>query len=128
MILICCPFLSCKDALSEQNIYGEWKGSFQNNELFIRFDRGNSCELLFRDEFSGTTKIINGTFVLDFSKAPIPLSIENIPQRNNPLHSILEFIDADSIRIATFSMRRKLRPIFFDKSNSINLKKMKSNN
>jgi hypothetical protein len=110
---------SCIKAPQQEDIYGSWRGEYQGQLLFFRFNRDGTCVLSFTDHDSGSSKTLNGNFSTDFSKIPRPLTIRNIPQLNHPLHTILEFMGNDSIRIAYFAPRLKLRPISFDKNRSI---------
>ena len=61
----------------------------------------------------------------NLSKEPVLLSIRNIPSINHPLHTIVEFVDINSIRLASFAPRWKVRPISFDRNTSMNLKRVK---
>ena len=63
-------------------------------------------------------------YELNILKRPIPLSIHNIAQLNHPLHTIIEFISDDSIRIAEFSPKLKLRPISFVTGNELHFKRI----
>ena len=77
-----------------------------------------------KDNINDSKKVLEGKFEIDFSKKPIPISIRNIPDINYPLHTILEFVDKDSIQLAMMSPRWRLRPISFDLKTSINLKRI----
>ena len=107
-----------------EDIYGVWKGEYFEKELIIQFSQDGKGELTFKDNNSNSVDTINGDFVIDFSKKPIPLSIINIPQLNHPLHTILEFIEVDSIKLGDFVPRGKLRVVSFEQSKSINLKRI----
>jgi hypothetical protein len=79
--------------------------------------------LKYYNDQSNNLVTLNGNFEFDLTKRPIPLSIRNIPQLNHPLHTIIDFVDEDSIRMASFSSKWRLRPISFIDENTINLKR-----
>ena len=113
--------VSCNNLNTDANIYGNWKGIYNDHELSFVFKSDNTCVFNFFDKQSNMFKTINGIYELDFSKNPIPLSIRKIPQLNNPLFTIIEFIRDDSIRIAEFTPKWRLRPISFVNGKTINL-------
>ena len=110
--------------IQKNKIYGQWKSEVNGQEFKVRFSTDGTCILTFKDNDSSLVQILNGDFEISLSKNPIPLSIRNIPNISYPLHSILEFIGDDSIRLAQFSPRWKLRPISFDRNTSINLNRV----
>ena len=122
--LLCILFVSCSNLKNETSIYGNWQGTYQNKEISFVFNTDKTCLLKFVDKQSNIIDTYDGVYELDFSKKPIPLSIRNIPQLNNPLHTIIEFIGNDSIKIAEFSPRWRLRPISFEKGKVMNLKRI----
>lgn len=62
--------------------------------------------------------IFTGSYSLDFTKRPIPLSITNIPQLDHSLFTILEFQNINSIKLAQFAPKWKFRAVSFDKRNT----------
>jgi len=108
----------------QEDIYGFWKGEHHGKELVFRFNGDGSCELGFKDNISGSSRVLNGNFEADFSKKPITLSIRNIPQLNHALHTIVDFRGDDSIRVAPFAPRWRFRPISFDRKTSMNLRRV----
>ena len=124
IILSVCTIISCRKTPCQEDIYGVWKGEFQGKELLVKFERDQTCVLSFMNKESNSVEILNGNFEIDFSKKPIPLTVRNIPQLNHPLYTIVEFIRSDSIRLASFSPRWRLRPISFNRSTSINLERV----
>ena len=116
--------VSCNNLVTEANIQGSWKGNLNDHELSIVFKSDYTCVLKYFDEQSNELQTVNGNYELDFSKKPVLLSIRKIPQLNYQLHTIVEFIGNDSIRIATFSTKWRLRPISFKTGETINLKRI----
>ena len=125
IILSACMIVSCGKIPCQEVIYGVWKGEFQGKELLFKFESDQTCVWSFRNKESNSVEILNGIFEIDFSKKPITLSVRNIQQINHPLHTIVEFIGSDSIILAHFSPRLKLRPITFNRNTSIILKRIK---
>ena len=96
--------VSCNNLNINANIYGNWEGIYNEQELSFVFNPDKICVLKFVDKQSNLVEAINGEYELDFSKKPIPLTIRNIPQLAHPLYTIVEFISDDSIRMAKFSL------------------------
>ena len=117
--------LSSFEVNGEKYIYGLWKGKHSGQEFMFRFNIDETCVLSFKDNASDSTRVLNGNFEMNLSKKPVPLSIRNSPSINHPLHTIVDFIGDDSIRLAEFSSRWKVRPISFDRNTSINLNRVK---
>lgn len=110
-----------------EGIYGVWEGVYQGDELSFTFNTDGTCLLSFNDNVTGETEEIRGTFELNLSKNPIPLSINNIPQITNGLYTIIEFTDEDSLKIADFSPRWRLRPLSFESGTYMRLKRVQGN-
>lgn len=117
--------ISCGRLTSEYVLYGTWKGELNGNELLFKFKSDHTCVLKFFDKQSNKFEILNGNFEMYFSKKPIALSVRNIRQLNHPLHTIVEFIGSDSIILAHFSPRWKLRPVAFNRNTSMILNRIK---
>ena len=124
IILSVCTIISCGKIPYQEDIYGVWKGEFEDKELLFKFESDQTCVLSFTNKESNSVEILNGNFEIDLSKKPISLSVKNIPQLNHPLYTIVEFIGSESIRLASFSPRWRLQPISFNRSTSINLKRV----
>ena len=124
-VLILLLLASCNNSYERANIHGNWIGSFNDHELLFIFRKDSTCFLKFFNEQSNAYDSINGNYELDYSKKPIPLSIQNIPELSYSLHTIIKFIEHDSVRIAEFSSRWRLRPITFDADKTMNLKRVK---
>ncbi len=116
--------ISCDNLETYTDIYGIWQGEHKNKQLTFVFDRDKTCILTINDKQSKIVEKIDGNYQINFRKNPIPLSIHSIPQLNHPLHTIIEFIRDDSIRIAEFSPKLKLRPISFVTGNELHFKRI----
>ena len=116
--------ITCNNLNTETNIYGNWEGSYNAHKVSFAFKNDKTCIYKYFDKQLGKFEIINGDYKVEFSKNPISLSIRNINQLNHSLYTIVEFIGGDSIRIAGFSPKWKLRPIAFEISKTINLKRI----
>ena len=119
--------LSCDKIPSQNNITGIWKGRHLELELTFEFNHDGTCNIIVKDNTSDSIQILNGNFMMDLSKKPISLSIRNIPQLNHPLHTIVEFLGTESIRLGNFAPHWRIRNISFDQNKSIILKKNKLN-
>jgi len=125
-ILISALFVNCSKINQNFNIYGEWAGSYNEQRITIVFKTDNSCELNYFDNTDNSIKIITGEFRMDFTKRPIPLTIAKIPQLTYTLNSIVEFSNDNTIKIAEFSPKWRLRPVTFTKVNTVVLKRSDS--
>ncbi len=108
---------------NEQSIYGVWYGEHNNYRIKFHFDEDKKCVLSFKDKESGEAEMFSGIYEIDFSKKPVTLSIRKIPKLNYPLHTIIEFINDNSMKVANFSMRWRLRPVSFIPEKSITLQR-----
>mgnify|MGYP006185521123 CR=1 FL=1 len=113
---------SCNPIDQSDRIYGTWEGSYMGKRNTFSFKNNNTCNFDVFDQQNQLIGTVSGEFSLDFSKKPILLSIKKIPQLDHPLYSIIEFIGEDSLNIADFSPKWRLRPIAFDKEKTISLK------
>ena len=109
---------------THNSIYGVWIGETKSESHKYVFNKDGTCTLTIKDNNSHSDQLLEGNFEIDFSKKPVPISIRNITDIDYPLHTILEFVDKDSIRLAMMSPRWRLRPISFDFKTSINLKRI----
>ena len=98
---------------SEEDLYGTWIGNKGEFNIVLSFSQDSSFELKLNNSDSKINKI-KGTFEVDFSKTPIPLSVRNIPNLPHPLHTIIQFKGHNTIIMGEFGPRLKLRPITFN--------------
>ena len=123
-----------KLSFSNQTLEGFWEESTDsymrrkdNNYLKIEFKKDNKCNIyIIRTD--GTSLNFSGIYDLDTQKKPMPLSIRSITNLNHSLHTIIRYIDENTIDIMQFSSTQKLRPVIFSEENKIRLKKIKLNN
>ena len=123
-----------KLSFSNQTLEGFWEESTDsymrrkdNNYLKIEFKKDKKCNIyIIRTD--GTSLNFAGIYDLDTQKKPMPLSISSITNLNHPLHTIIRYIDENTIDIMQFSSTQRLRPVFFSEENKIRLKKIKLNN
>lgn len=119
-------FISCTNLNTDADIYGGWSSNFNNHEFVVVFKNDKTCMLRYFNKESNKFETISGNYELDFSKKPIPLSIRNIPELNHPLHTIIKFVNDDSILMAEFSSKWRLRPISFEIGKTIKLSRIPS--
>ena len=106
-------FMSCNTIISNNSIYGQWIGKYNNHEFIIIFRDNNECFMKYFNNDTNRYVVINGDYELDFSKNPIPLKIKNIQEMKHPLYSIIEYISNNSIKISKFYSKWKLSPVSF---------------
>lgn len=117
--------ISCSDIDHSKIVFGEWSGSHKNHSVIFILNDDYSCSLSYYEEDSKDYITLSGQCLIDFSKRPYPITIDNIQQLNYSLHSIFEFSGSDKIKISEFSNRWKLRPISFEKGKTIILERVK---
>ena len=120
-------FLIQNLAYGDQSIEGVWKGSAWGDFLKIEFKNNKKCNIEVHNK-SGEILVLKGTYELDFNKKPIPLSIRNVSNLNHPLHTIIRFVDDDTVEMMKFSFSQRFRPIFFSDEKKIRLKRNKIDN
>ena len=125
LLLLSMILLSFSDInrYSKDDLYGVWEGVCHETEFTFTFNPDNACLLRFENKTSGEVNVLRGTFEADFSKDPIPLSINNIPQLSHGLYTIMEFNVDNLLMIADFAPRWRLRPVFFDHDTTMNLRR-----
>ena len=115
--------LACEKPHRQQDLHGVWEGHSKSMGLVLRFFDDGTCQFRITNLESGSTETLTGNLETNFSKHPVPLTLRNIPGINHPLHTILEFVDDDSIRVGHFAPRWRLRPVIFG-PNSVYLKRV----
>ena len=112
--------ISCNS--NDLDITGQWQGIHNNQKIIIVFLNNSECKIL----IDGKNNFVHGNYYIDFTKKPIPLTIKNIKEIDHPLHSIIKFINKNSIKMSKFSKRWKLRPTSFDQNKHFILNRIKS--
>jgi hypothetical protein len=106
--------LACSPPYGRKDLIGTWEGaSKETSSLVVSFRADGTCRLEYVDQ-QEEVHILTGDFEADFSKAPVPLTIRSIPQLPHALHTIIQFMGADSLLMGSFASRWRLRPISFD--------------
>lgn len=116
--------LSCGGKTDYEDIYGVWEGIMHEKKIIIQFSNENKSVLSFNNKESNTVEVLHGNYEINFSKRPIPLSINNIQEINHSLHTIIR-INNNKLLMAKFAPKWKLRPISFDDDTSILLNRVK---
>ena len=115
--------ICCNKTFQIEKIYGTWESENNGINLIINFKKNNNCEMKFYHEDLKKTELIKGIYNFNYNKNPISLDIKKISNLQNSLYTIVDIVDENSIRIAKFSPKWRQRPIFFNKKNTINLKR-----
>jgi len=118
----------CKSHHVQTDIFGIWEGVYGNEKVAISFKRDSSCTINYYDSTTHVLKVLNGIYHLDITKKNIPLSISGIDQLEYSLYTIIDFINNDSLILAYFSPKWRLRPISFNKDKILCLKRVSSKN
>lgn len=114
---------SCDAPDNHRNLIGTWRGeSNQIKNIVLVFKDNNSFELEYVDT-DGIARSLTGKYEVDFSKSPLALSLRSIQGLQHPLHTIIEFIDRDTLRMGKFASRWRLRPISFNPQSDIVLQR-----
>jgi len=118
--------LSCGGKTDYEDIYGVWEGIMHEKKINIQFSSEHKCVLSINNIESDIVEILHGNYEIDFSKRPIPLSINNIKEINHSLHTIIRF-NNNELLMANFAPKWRLRPISFDDDTSILLTRISQN-
>jgi hypothetical protein len=118
--------LSCeKNKINADFLLGKWEGIHNNSNVILEINQDLSCGLTYFSKTSKTYESITGQCKFDYTKQPLTLSIYQIPQLNYSLHTIIDVISSDSIKISEFSSKWRLRPIAFEVDKTVILKRIK---
>jgi hypothetical protein len=115
--------LACGPSYGPKDLIGTWEGaSKEMSSVVVTFGADGSWRLEYVDP-QEEVHSLTGDFEVDFSKAPVPLTIRNIPELPHPLHTIIQFRGADSLLMGSFAPRWRLRPISFDPATQLLLER-----
>ena len=110
-------------SIDKHELYGKWAGESENYELFFEFKSNQRFKFSFNNKTLKNTKIIQGNFVVDYSKKPITLSLSGISDKLSPLHTVIKFRGNNLIFMEKFSSKEKFRPLFFSCDSNMVLKR-----
>ena len=119
---------SCGTNVSKSSLVGSWEGKSDSLLFRFYFMQNGICEISLKNISNDEQKIFKGKFEIGKQKKPSTLTIKNIAKLRHSLYSIIKFVNKDSIVIADFSNRWRLRPISFNIDSDIQLKRAKYNN
>ena len=100
---------------SENDLLGTWQGDYNGRDLIITFNE-NDFVMKIENKSKNSYDLLDGTYITNFQKSPIPLSMIDISNLSHPLHTIIFFEDPETVIIKNFSPSWKLRSISFDDS------------
>ena len=105
--------LACDRPYEPKDLVGTWEGASEEmSSVVVSFAADGGFRLEYADQ-QEEVHSLTGDYEADFSKLPVPLSIRKIPQLPHPLHTIIQFREADSLRMSPCAHRWRLRPISF---------------
>lgn len=118
-------FMSCNGSnFSEDDLLGTWQGKYNNRDIIITFN-ADDFKMEIQNKEKDSYDILDGTYLINFKKKPIPISFRNISNLNHPLHTIIFFKNYETIVMKDFTPSWKLRYISFDDSkNNLTLKRL----
>ena len=116
---------SCGTNVSKSSVVGTWEGKSDSLLFRFYFKQNGICEISFKNISNGEQKNFTGKFEIGKQKKPSTITIKNIAKLRHSLYSIIKFVNKDSIIIADFSNRWRLRPISFNSESDIQLKRAK---
>ena len=101
------------------DIHGVWEGRQHGKILRLTFRFDGWCILELRDPLTGDRARHEGRFDLQVSKSPATLSIRNLSRLDHALHTAIEFVSRDVMRIESFARSWRLRPLAFRSESSV---------
>ncbi len=106
---------SCGSNVTEENLWGTWCSVTGREEVRLTCREDQSCvlEIHYPSVQGDSVLKVSGNYAVDFRKRPIPFTIKNIPRISHPLHSIIRFQNRDTLWLARFAPRWRLRPLTF---------------
>ena len=115
---------SCRSNIPESNIIGQWIGKNDSINYKFNFMQNRVCKIHLTNFLTNSTTTVEGNYIVNSQKKPFAITIEKIAKLQHSLYSIIKFVNNDSLVIADFSSRWRLRPIAFNNSTDIYLKRM----
>jgi len=117
IIVVVFVYLNIEQVNKKNSIVGRWYGSSNQIEMEFTLLNNYHCVFLTKDLSTGKISNVEGMCSVDFTKAPHPLDINDT--NKGSLYTIIDFISLDTIRIARFSKKWRLRPISFNENDLI---------
>ena len=120
--LLMMVFVLCLQGCNQSNdgyLPGTWEGSREGlSSIVVTFSQDGTCAMTIMGDENEAT-LIEGKFEADFTKSPIALSIRGISKIDHPLHTLIEFKDANHLRMGGFAHKWRLRPVSFTPESEI---------
>jgi hypothetical protein len=120
LIVLAYGFINIEKIDKKNSIIGNWYGSSSQIEMNFILSKNYNCVFLIKDLPTGKISKFDGVCSFDFTKSPHSLDIQDAIQ--DSLYTIINFINPDTIRIARFSKKWRLRPISFNQNDLILIK------
>jgi hypothetical protein len=115
--------LGCDGSTGPKDLIGTWEGTGgEMGPVLVSFAPDGGFHLEYVDA-KGERKKLTGDYEADFTKTPVPLSIRRIKELPHPLHTIVQFEGADTLRMGSFAPRWRLRPLGFNPDSEILLER-----
>jgi uncharacterized protein (TIGR03067 family) len=97
--------LACRALNTGPSLTGTWQGDYNGQQVTITFGSGDRLTMQVDSDS------INGTYKADYSKSPIEIDI--FTEGTEPILTIIEFIDSDTLRMQN-TQPGDPRPTVFD--------------
>ena len=112
VMFVLLPFLwGCAPASWSDALYGTWEGKIGERSVRLELATDGGCRLKLP---TGESDVwYSGHCEMNLEKHPIPLTMRQISQLDHPLHTIIELAGPDTLHMAPFASRWRLRPIAF---------------
>ena len=71
-------FMSCNGSnFSEDDLLGTWQGKYNNRDIIITFN-ADDFKMEIQNKEKNSYDLLDGTYLINFKKKPIPISFRNI--------------------------------------------------
>lgn len=110
---------SCTEYLPDSYLIGKWENIENDGVVELIFSVENKFEMKIKPVSNDNIFSYKGDYIIDKNKIPNTIDLKNISNYPGPLYGILEIIDLTTIKISKFSDKWRLRPILFNKNNSL---------
>tara|TARA_B100000927_G_scaffold261147_1_gene231164 strand:- start:309 stop:668 length:360 start_codon:yes stop_codon:yes gene_type:complete len=111
--------LSCDIKFDSNKLLGHWENKTNNKKMELLIKGDNECEINLSDSNHGINEMLKGKYQINHAKSPSTLDVYITSPEKVSLYTIIDNINENSIRVAKFSQRWRLRPIAFNDSNTM---------
>ena len=119
LIFVCANIFCCSNKSLDEEFLGIWvKGTTDTiTELYL-LEKNKFSITVVSHSINNTFKY-DGNYFINHGKTPSTIDLRNISGFDGPLYGIVKIMDANQIVLSKLSRKLKLRPISFDRLNSL---------